>query len=136
MLYHSAKHDLDFQLGGKRYVVPRGSEVEIPDHLAPIIRSRGLLLTEGSADGGPRVTPIEPAPRPAPHMAGQPSLREAAQEMAAIGDGDSEPDPDEVGTDGDDYAGDEDAAARTVLQLEQQGVRVPGKRPVGRRPRV
>ncbi len=54
---NTAPHALDFTLRGKRYEVPVGGEVEIPDRLAFAVKGRGLPLApvEGEASGEERV---------------------------------------------------------------------------------
>jgi hypothetical protein len=124
VIFHAHVRDLDFELGGRRYIVPRGSEVEIPDRIAYCIRARGLALAEGP-NGGERVKATA-ASRPRPVAA-----RATAVDGADLID-------EVAGDDVDDDAADADddptgAVTASLDSLARNGVAVQGRR--GRRGR-
>jgi hypothetical protein len=145
--YH-AKQALSFEFHGKHYNMPAGSDVEIREDLEYAIESRGLLLHKGSA--GKKAPLIKGGPMPvvkstAPPMSKDEMVTKAvlADELAdATGEDPQEPDedgepkaaqdaPDEGDTD---ESSDDEAAAKTMADLEAQGIQIPGARP-GRKAR-
>jgi len=134
MLFHADKVDVDFEIRGRRYRVPVGCEVEIPDEVAYVIASRGIQLAAGPSPekGAQRVTSEVVARAPV-----SPLLRESlvSKEVAAdeLADASGE-DPAAEGDEGEgDGESDDDAAQKTLAQLERQGIKVPGKPPGKRR---
>jgi len=120
---HSTK-GLDFELGGRRYKVPAGSEVEIPDHLDYCVPGRGLPLTPCAGKSETAVRG-EVVPPPAPPAALRQPVTEADEvddELASV-----------VGEDAPEEISEEDQSGleKTVADLERQGVTLPGGR--GRR---
>jgi hypothetical protein len=134
VLFHAHKHALDFELGGRRYVVPLGSEVDIPDHLAYVIAARGIPLAKGPS-GGPRVESAKPEPtRPQLAAVAHTVSKSEAEDALADVTGEDPADEDDDGpagltVDADEDEDEADVAERTFQQLQQQGIRVPGKRP-------
>jgi hypothetical protein len=133
MLYHAHKTALDFELGKRRYAVPLGATVDIPDHLAYCIKARGIHLAEGPSPSGERVAGKEIA-RPCLVVAPDAIVdaKTAADELADITGEDPPAEDDEYAAATSDDAGDEsdgDIAERTAAQLEAQGIQLPGRRP-------
>lgn len=114
MIFHAAHRDLDFELGGKQYVVPKGSDVEIPDSLAYCVASRGIALVEGSG-GGKKVKAAKPEPKKIPRSVPKTRLQEMAEELADV----TGEDPSEG--DDEDFE-DEGEAAKALESLQRQGV--------------
>lgn len=129
MIYHAHERDLDFVLGGKRYVVPMGAEVEIPDALKYAVKSNGLALKEGPS-GGERVASrrIEKKFRPMLIDGGKkPTRAEIDEELADITGEDPLADDDEG--DAEEAAQDVNAVQKAAEQLERQGIVLPGRKP-------
>lgn len=125
MLFRSHVRDLDFELGGKRYVVPHGSDVEIPDRLAYCVSLRGILLVASDGGGNVAVAVKSPPSRPpAPSPLPRVSVAEAVEELADV-TGEDMADDDS----GEAEESDMDAARRTAEMLERQGIALPGRRP-------
>lgn len=137
MLFHAHSRPLDFTLAGKRYVVPHGGEVEIPDAIAYCIQKRGIALTPGPSpkDNPPRSHGLKPLPaRPTPQreMGDVENIppSEAAEELADLtGEDPSADDNDDDANDPDDESEGIAAAEKTIEQLESQGLHLPGRRP-------
>lgn len=126
MIFHAHERDLDFVLDGRRYVVPHGHEVEIPDRVAYCIAGRGICLKPGPAPSGKRVDAVTSGPS-ALSPAEQAGV-DVAEELADV----TGEDPPADGAEADDDS-DAMAAQRTADALERQGIRLPGRRPGKRR---
>jgi hypothetical protein len=87
VIFHAHVADLKFDIAGKRYIVPKESNVEIPDAYAVLVKRRGLLLKEGPAEAAPTAAPIKPvaARRRRPPMTKKQAaeVRANAREMRA-----------------------------------------------------
>lgn len=134
MIFHARDRDFDFAVGGRRYVIPRGSDVDLPASVAHYVKTCGIPLIPGSG-GGPHVDSVAAVPLravPPARAAEAPTPAEVAEELADVT---GEDPPAEGSEDGeaDDPGEDEDAAARAAAQLERQGIELPGRRPRGRR---
>lgn len=139
MLFHANKHALNFELAGRRYVVALGEAFDVPDRFAYCIKAHGIAAAEGSGDGAvvtstaaerPRlvsiadkdeiVTPAMAAEELA-DLSGEDPIETDDEGVAIAKGSDNEPADDDIS--------DDEAADRTLAQLDQQGIRVPGKRP-------
>jgi len=109
-------------IANAKIVVPPGGNLELPRHLAWVVKSRGLRLKEGRnpAEGAPdaHLSTYKPPKPVLPRGVELGEIRETARaenEDPEIGDG-----PDLAGDD--DSGDDGDPIARAAAQLEKQGV--------------
>jgi hypothetical protein len=133
MLFHAHKRPLSFELGKRRYNVPLGTTVDIPDHLAYCVEARGIHLAKGPSPSGERVAGEEiRRSRPAVEPEAIVDAKTAAEELADVTGEDPPAEDDERGaaaSEADDEESDSDIAERTAAQLEAQGIRLPGSLP-------
>lgn len=88
MRFHNAtKHEQKFTVGKHEYVVPCGYNVDIPDNLAYVVKSRGMALVEGSAKDpeAPVARATEDLPGRAKVLLASPRIsREAAEQWKTL----------------------------------------------------
>lgn len=128
--YHNppeAKATLEFELGGTVFRVPPGANLHVPARLDYAIASRGLPLKKGTSPLGERAPEADERPYRAPRQILPPGVQ--LGERKRDEDEDDEDDGDTGGEDdrgpalgGDDGEGAEDPIAKTLEQLESNGV--------------
>jgi hypothetical protein len=122
VIFHSTHpRELIVEIASHRYRVAPGGEVDIPDHLAYVVQSRGLPLVPDPSSTAPVATRREPA------SVREPSIPDEELELIAAG---LDPDEmremgmlDEAPTPKPDPS---DAVDSVVADLEAQGIRLPG----------
>jgi hypothetical protein len=122
VIFHSTHpRELVVTIASRCYRIAPGGEVEIPDHLAYVVQSRGLPLVQDPSSTVPVATREEPAPVREPTIPDEELELIAAgldpdemREMSMLADTPTpKPDP-------------SDAVDSVVADLEAQGIRLPG----------